>query len=203
MTQRSIVHLNKICSEASLCTNCLLALVFCMSAPSRLRKRRGMLSNVLLVLLLNLSSPLIYELLLLIHELMLLLLLLITVYTAASDQMCCCSSLCHCWSSMCFWCSFPVKLNCSEIDQISTAMGVPTYLPSYLFYCSQKCCCYCWLQEQLSITLAFGSQPNCPAGHAAHKMVLAASTAFCAFGQFVSVRFCSGRIHEMGERRSE
>ena len=78
-----------------------------------------------------------------------------------------------------------------------------SYLPSYLFYCSQKCCCYCWLQEQLSITLAFGSQPNCPAGHAAHKMVLAASAAFCAFGQFVSFRFCSGRIHEMGERRSE
>ena len=44
-----------------------------MSAPSRLRKRRGMLSNVLLVLLRILSSPLIYELLLLIHELMLLL----------------------------------------------------------------------------------------------------------------------------------
>ena len=194
MTQSSIVHPNKICSEASLCTNCLLALVFCMSAPSRLRKRRGMLSNVLLVLLLVLSSPLIYELLLLIHELMLLL-LLITVYTAASDQICCCSSLCHCWSTMCFWCCFPVKLNCSEIDHCHGC--------SYLSYCSRKCCCYCWLQEQLSITLAFGSQPNCPAGHAAHKMVLAASAAFCAFGQFVSFRFCSGRIHEIGERRSE
>ena len=72
MTQSSIVLLNKICSEASLCANCLLALVFCMSAPSRLRKRRGMLSNVLLVLLRILSSPLIYELLLLINELMLL-----------------------------------------------------------------------------------------------------------------------------------
>ena len=52
---------------------------------------------------------------------------------AAFDKMCCCSSLCHCWSSMCFWCCFPVKINCSKIDHCHGCSYLPTFLPLLLF----------------------------------------------------------------------